>query len=98
MAILSKVFFFLTFFVSVIFCIILMLLSLDHWLHPFKKDSEAIILLTGSFVTMTGMYVGVKYGYYAQDLPKGFFLLTGSWIAATIVIAIGLVFFNGSSK
>lgn len=47
---------------------------------------------------MTGMYVGVKYGYYAQDLPKGFFLLTGSWIAATIVIAIGLVFFNGSSK
>jgi uncharacterized membrane protein len=78
MAILSKAIFFITFLGSVILCISLLLLSLDHWLHPFKKDSEAIILLTGSFVTMTGMYVGVKYGYNSQDLPKGFFLLTGS--------------------
>jgi hypothetical protein len=90
--------FYLIFSISLILCVSLQLLSLDHWLHPFKKNSEATILLMGSFIVIAGMYYGVRSGYMTQSISKGFFILTGSWIAAVLAIAIGLVFFNGSTK
>jgi len=88
----------LIFLISLLLVISLCLLSLEHWIHPFKKDSEAVILILGSIILSTGMYFSVKYGYYLSNLLKSLYWLVGSWVITILVITIGLLFFNGSQK
>ncbi|MBK9256700.1 MAG: hypothetical protein IPM42_14525 [Saprospiraceae bacterium] len=95
---LIKIIYFITFFLSIILFLSFMGLSLDHWLHPFKKNSEAVILLLSGILTIIGMWYSLKYGYNTDHISKGIFQLLGSWLLTAIFLTIGLVFFNGSSK
>ncbi|MEY3420266.1 MAG: hypothetical protein RIR48_546, partial [Bacteroidota bacterium] len=49
-------------------------------------------------ITIIGMYYSVKSGYKPDNVTNGIFQLLGTWLIAAIVLIIGLVFFNGSSK
>lgn len=95
---LIKIGYYITFILSVMLFLAFMGLSLDHWLHPFKKNSEAAILFFSGIITIIGVFYSVKYGYNSDHISKGIFQLFGTWFVTAIFLTIGLVFFNGSSK
>jgi hypothetical protein len=93
-----KIIYFIVFIFSIVLTLSFMGLSLDYWLHPFKKNSEAAFLFLSGIITIIGMYYSVKSGYKPDNVTNGIFQLLGTWLIAAIVLIIGLVFFNGSSK
>lgn len=93
-----KIIYYITFILSAVLFLSFMGLSLDHWLHPFKKNSEAALLFFSGIITLFGMHYSIKYGFSADNISKGIFQLLGSWMVAAIFITIGLAFFNSSSK
>ena len=98
MQMLIKIGYYTTFILSVLLFLSFMGLSLDHWLHPFKKNAEAAILFLSGIIIIFGIFFSVKYGYKSDHISNGIFQLLGSWLVAAIFLTIGLVFFNGSSK
>jgi hypothetical protein len=98
MDMLVKILYFINFSFSVILFLSFLGLSLDHWLHPFKKNAEATTLFLCSVITIIGMIYSVKYGYNSDEVSKGILHLFGSWLIAAMFLTIGLVFFNGSTK
>jgi hypothetical protein len=67
----------------------------DLLLDPYKKLSEAIILLTGGIIIGIGLYLAFRYGYATADFAKGVLILVGAFVVALVWIIIGLLFFNG---
>ena len=93
-----KVIFFANLAISLLLVLSLWLLSIEYWLHPFKKNSESIILLSGGIILSIGMYFSVRFGYKLDSLSSGLFWLFGTWLATMLFITIGLIFFNGPQK
>ena len=98
MGLVAKGIFFAILSISFLVVVALLLLSLDHWTHPFKKNSEAVILLIGGFIISAGMVLSIKYGYFAGSMSTGVLLLAGSWLVTLFCITLGLMFFNGPTK
>jgi lipopolysaccharide export LptBFGC system permease protein LptF len=93
-----KIIYFVVFILSIVLTLSFMGLSFDHWLHPFKKNSEAALLFLSGIITIIGMYYSIKFGYKPNQATYGIFQLLGTWVVAAIFLTIGLVFFNGTSK
>jgi hypothetical protein len=90
---LIKILYYITFTLSIVLFLSFIGLSLDHWLHPFKKNSEAAILFLSGVISIFGMWYSLKYGYNADNISKGIFQLLSTWLVTALFLSIGLVFF-----
>lgn len=95
MAILSKAAFFILFGVNSLLVLFSIFSFFNLLLDPYKKLSEALILLSGGVIIAIGLFLAYQYGYFAADFLKGVIILVSALAVAFIWIVIGLFFFNG---
>jgi hypothetical protein len=69
--------------------------SFDLILDPYKKLSEALILLGGGCILAIGLYLAYHYGYLNANFTKGIIILVTAFVIALAWVIIGLLFFNG---
>jgi hypothetical protein len=67
----------------------------DLLVDPYKKISEALILLIGGVIIAVGLFLAYQYGYSSADFMKGVIILIASFVVALVWVIIGLLFFNG---
>jgi hypothetical protein len=95
MAFIMKVLFFALYGISVLLSIYLILGFFNLLVDPYKKSSEAIIMLIGGCVLVVGLYISYQYGFIPVNYIRGCIILTVAFFTALLSILIGLFFFNG---
>jgi uncharacterized protein YjeT (DUF2065 family) len=95
MEFLSKVCFFALFGISILLSIFLLMGFFDLLVDPYKKTSEAIIMLIGGCLLGVGLYIAYQYGYVPVNYVRGCIILIIAFITALLSVLIGLFFFNG---
>jgi len=92
---LSKAVFFILFGINSLLVIFSLFTFYDLLVDPYKKLSEALILLIGGVIIAVGLFLAYQYGYSSADFMKGVIILIGAFVVALIWVIIGLLFFNG---
>mgnify|MGYP001218850833 CR=1 FL=1 len=87
--------FYLLFGISILLTLFLVFSFFDLMLDPYKKTSEAIIMLVGGCLLGIGLYVAYQQGYVPVNFLRGSVILVLAFIIALISILVGLIFFNG---
>ena len=95
MEFLSKVLFFIMFGISILLTLYLVLGFVDILIDPYKKASEAIIMLIGGCILGVGLYIAYQNGYVPVNYGRGCIILIIAFFTALLTILIGLFFFNG---
>lgn len=95
MAVLSKAAFFILFGINTLLVLFSIFSFFDLLFDPYKKMSEALILLSGGVIIAVGLYFAYQYGYSSADFLKGCIILIAAFVIALVWIIIGLLFFNG---
>ena len=92
---LSKAVFFILFGINSLLVIFSLFTFYDLLVDPYKKLSEALILLIGGVIIGVGLFFAYQYGYSSADFLKGSIILIAAFVIALVWIIIGLLFFNG---
>jgi|JI7StandDraft_1071085.scaffolds.fasta_scaffold00071_14 uncharacterized protein YjeT (DUF2065 family) len=92
---LSKAVFFILFGINSLLVIFSLFTFYDLLVDPYKKLSEALILLIGGVIIGVGLFFAYQYGYSSADFLKGCIILIAAFVIALVWIIIGLLFFNG---
>ena len=92
---LSKAVFFILFGINSLLVIFSLFTFYDLLVDPYKKLSEALILLSGGVIIAVGLFFAYQYGYSSDDFLKGSIILIAAFVIALVWIIIGLLFFNG---
>lgn len=92
---LSKAVFFILFGINSLLVIFSLFTFYDLLVDPYKKLSEALILLSGGVIIAVGLFFAYQYGYSSADFLKGCIILIAAFVIALVWIIIGLLFFNG---
>ena len=92
---LSKAAFFVLFGINILLVLFSVFSFIDLLLDPYKKLSEALILLCGGVIIAVGLFLAYQYGYLPADFMKGVIILIGAFVVALVWIIVGLLFFNG---
>ncbi|MBK9256702.1 MAG: hypothetical protein IPM42_14535 [Saprospiraceae bacterium] len=95
MAVLSKAAFFILFGINILLVLFSVFSFFDILLDPYKKLSEALILLSGGIIIAVGLFLAYHYGYTSGDFLKGVLIIIAAFVVALVWIIVGLVFFNG---
>ncbi len=95
MAVLSKAAFFLLFGINSLIVLFSIFSFFNLLLDPYKKMSEALILLSGGVIVAVGLFLAYQYGYSSSDFIKGVIFLVAAFVIALVWVIIGLLFFNG---
>jgi hypothetical protein len=95
MEFLSKVLFFALFGISILLTTYLVTMFFSVLLDPYKKSSEAIIIILGACFLGIGLYFAFQHGYLTANYLRGCFFLISAFVAALIVLVVGYLFFNG---
>lgn len=91
----SKTLFFALFGISILLTLFLVFSFFDLLIDPYKKTSEAIIMLIGGCIIGAGLYIAYQQGYAPMSYGKGSVILVGAFLIALVSILVGLLFFNG---
>ena len=91
----SKAVFFILFGINSLLVLFSLFSFFNLLLDPYKKLSEALILLSGGIIIAVGLFLAYQYGYSSADFMKGIIILIAAFAAALVWIVIGLLFFNG---
>lgn len=92
---LSKASFFILFGINSLLVLFGLFSFFDLIMDPYKKLSEALILLFGGVIIAIGLFLAYQYGYSQSDFMKGIIILVGAFVVALVWIFVGLFFFNG---
>lgn len=92
---LSKAVFFILFGINSLLVIFSLFTFYDLLVDPYKKLSEALILLIGGVIIGVGLFFAYQYCYSSADFLKGCIILIAAFVIALVWIIIGLLFFNG---
>jgi len=92
---LSKAVFFILFGINSLLVIFSLFTFYDLLVDPYKKLSEALILLIGGVIIAVGLFFAYQYGYSSADFLKGCIILIAAFVIALVWIIIALLFFNG---
>ncbi len=95
MAVLSKAAFFILFGINSLLVLFSIFSFIDLLFDPYKKMSEALILLSGGVIIAVGLIFAYQYGYSSADFLKGSLILISAFVIALVWIIIGLLCFNG---
>jgi len=95
MAVLSKTAFFILFGINSLLVLFSLFSFFNLLLDPYKKMSEALILLSGGVIVAVGLFLAYQYGYSSSDFIKGVIFLVAAFVIALVWVIIGLLFFNG---
>ncbi len=95
MAVLSKAAFFILFGINSLLVLFSLFSFFNLLLDPYKKMSEALILLSGGVIVAVGLFLAYQYGYSSSDFIKGVICLVAAFVIALVWVIIGLLFFNG---
>lgn len=95
MAVLSKAAFFILFGINSLLVLFSLFSFFNLLLDPYKKMSEALILLSGGVIVAVGLFLAYQYGYSSSDFIKGVIFLVAAFVIALVWVIIGLLFFNG---
>lgn len=95
MAVLSKAAFFILFGINSLIVLFSIFSFFNLLLDPYKKMSEALILLSGGVIVAVGLFLAYQYGYSSSDFIKGVIFLVAAFVIALVWVIIGLLFFNG---
>jgi len=86
---------FVLFGINILFMLFCILNFFDCVFDPYKKLSEAIIILLGAIIVSIGLFFAYQYGYSAAEFLKGVLILIAGFVFALVWIIVGLLFFNG---
>jgi hypothetical protein len=92
---LSKAAFFILFGIDCLLVLFSIFSFFDLLLDPYKKLSEALILLSGGVIIAVGLFLAYQYGYSTSDFLKGVLILVSVFIVALVWVIVALLFFNG---
>jgi hypothetical protein len=95
MAVLSKAAFFILFGINSLLVVFSIFSFFDLLLDPYKKLSEALILLCGGIIIAVGLFLAYQYGYASIEFIRGVIILVVAFFIALFWIIVGLLFFNG---
>lgn len=95
MEFLLKALFFVLYGISILLTLFLIFSFFDLLMDPYKKSSEAIIMLIGGCILICGLYLAYQQGYIPINYIRGCIILIIAFGAALVSILVGLFFFNG---
>ena len=95
MEFLSKSVFFVLFGLAILLTIFYIANSLNCFMDPYKKSSEAVIMLIGACVVGVGLYLTYHQGYIQLNYVRGSIILVVAFLVSVVCVLIGLLFFNG---